>query len=193
MYRRLLVLNGRLEERGLQHRAYREQLLRRWVDEPYLEPLRTLVLLLQEDRFFNRMVLYDPELYTTTPLNRMVDAAPAESYRGYRFGLEVDRWLESGDEETRTSLIRTLEQWEGLHDQLSPVFVSSTSVAEVEPHAVHLSELSRWGLAALEGELQELEDSTLQDLCIKAREPFGGTLLTVVDAVQKLVEGASPK
>ncbi|MGW8314593.1 MAG: beta-N-acetylhexosaminidase [Bacteroidales bacterium] len=193
MYRRLMVINDRLEERGMQHRAYRDQLLRSYVTDPYIEPLRTLVGLLQEDRLFNRMVIYHPELYTTTPLNRMVDAAPPESYRAYRFSQQVDRWLESGDEEVANSLKTTLESWIVLHDQLAPVFEASETVAEVEPHAAHLSEIARWGLTAVEGDHATLNDPAIQSLFNKAKEACGGTLLAVVDPVQKLVEAASLK
>ncbi len=193
MYRRLMVMNGRLEERGMQHRAYRTKLLRRYVDDPYLEPLRALIELLEEERLFNRMSLYDPELYTTTPLDRMVDAAPPESYTAYRFGEEVDKWIEYGDEETEKRLRESLESWIVLQDQLAPVFAVSESVAEVESHAVHLSEIARWGLTALEGDATVLADPSIPPVFMRARVAHGGTLLAVVDPVQKLVETARGK
>jgi hexosaminidase len=193
MYRRLMEMNVLLEQRGMQHRTYRDQLLRRWVSEPYLEPLRVLVELLEEDRFFNRMVLYDPQLYTTTPLDRVVDAAPPESYRAYRFGQEVERWLESGDEMSRTGLEESLQSWRALCEQLAPAIASPGSLQEVEPHVAHLSEISRWGLAALEGDLPALSQTELDSLFTKALRSYGGTLLAVVDPVQKLVEAASLK
>ncbi len=102
MYRRIMVMDDLLESLGVRHRDYREGMLAEMVGEtvgemsgkmsvdPYLPPLRLLVELLQEDKFFNRMTIYDPELYTTTPLNRIVDAALPESYVAYRFSQDVD-------------------------------------------------------------------------------------------------------
>jgi hexosaminidase len=190
-YRRLMILDDRLEQRGLEHRSYRESLLRDMVGEPYLEPLRTLVSVLQEDKFFNRMVIYEPELYTTTPLNRVVDAAPPESYPAYRFGREVDHWLESHDEETRARLVNTLESWASNHTQLAPAFSQSERLKEVEPHSVHLSELASLGLDVLSQQPSPLPpDSTLEALFTSAAEAYGGTILPVVGAVQKLVTEA---
>jgi hexosaminidase len=193
MYRRLLILDDRLEERGLMHRSYREKMLRDWAGEPYTEPLRTLVLLLQEDQLFNRMIIYHPQQYTTTPLDRVVDAAPAESYRAYRFGQAVNRWIESGDEETGEFLKETLESWSVNHDQLAQLFASSPLLQEVEPHSVHLSALASLGLDALAGKSVPLNDSIRNVLFEEAKSPYGGTLLKVVEPVQKLVAGAGGK
>jgi len=193
MYRRLLILDDRLEERGLKHRSYREKMLRDWAGEPYTEPLRTLVLLLQEDQLFNRMIIYHPQLYTTTPLDRVVDAATAESYRAYRFGQAVNRWLETGDEETGVWLKETLESWSVNHDQLTQLFDSSPLLQEVEPHSLHLSALARLGLEALAGEPVPLNDSIRTALFEEAKSPYGGTILKVVEPVQKLVAGTAGK
>jgi len=191
MYRRLMVLDDRLERRGLEQRRYGESLLRDMVGEPYIEPLRTLVGVLQEDRFFNRMSIYEHGFYTNTPLNRVVDAAPPESYAAYRFGKEVDHWLESHDEETKVRLVNTLELWASNHAQLAPAFSRSERLKEVEPHSVHLSELAGVALEALSLQPSPLpSDSTLAAMFTSAAEAYGGTVLPVVGAVQKLVMNA---
>ena len=58
---------------------------------------------------------------------------------------------------------------------------------------VHLSEIARWGLTALEGDASVPEDPAIQPVFLRAREASGGTLLAIVDPVQKLVEAASGK
>jgi hexosaminidase len=192
MYRRMMVLDDRLERRGLRQRSYREALLSGMVGERYLGPLRTLVSLLEEDKFFNRMALYHPMLYTTTPLNRVVDAAPPESFVAYRFGQDVDRWLASRDAETKTRLVKTLESWASNHEQLAPAFSLSERLKEVEPHSVYLSKLAVLALEALSGRAPGVgQDSTERALFAAAAEAYGGTILPVVGPLQQLVTQAA--
>jgi len=192
MYRRLWILDERLEQLGLQHRNYSQALLREMVPFSFLEPLNTLASLLQEDKFFMRMQLYDPQLYTYTPLNRMVDASLPESYQAYQFEKDVDLWIETQDPEVRERLIAHFEAWQVNYEKLAPAFENSIRLSEVETHSRHLSALSELGLesisnpAALEGKTEEVEA-----LFSAAGVAYGGTVLAVVEAVQKLVSSAS--
>ena len=192
MYRRLFVLQDRLEVWGSKHSSYRESLLRGMVGEPYLDPLRTLVTLLQEDFYFNRMVLYEPELYATTPLNRVVDAAPPESYAAYHFGQDVDHWLAYRDEDTRGRLVGTLESWASNHERLAPAFSQSERLREVEPHSVHLSRMASLVLQALSQQTPPVEpDSTMEALFAAAGQAHGGTVLPLVTPMRRLVTEAT--
>ncbi|MDF1576222.1 MAG: family 20 glycosylhydrolase [Bacteroidales bacterium] len=191
MYRRLMVLDTYLEKLGMKHLSYRNILLAAMVSEPYLEPLLTLTGLLQEDKMFARIELYEPMLYTTTPLNRMVDAALPESYVAYRFGLYVDRWIESGEEAARDSLILMLEPWSDNHEQLAPAFEDNERLLEVEPHSVRLSQLARAALAALTdpASLSGTKEEYAV-LCKQASRSCGATHLPITGPVQKLLESA---
>lgn len=188
MYRRIVVLDDRLDARGLRHRRYREPLLREMAPEQYLQPLRTLISVLEEDKFFNRMALYDPMLYTTTPLDRVMDAAPPESYLAYTFGRDVESWLATRDDGTRMRLVRTLESWVPNYEQLAPAFAVSQRVKEVEPHSAHLSELAALALEALRAQGDPVgQDSTHAALFDAAAKAYGGTILAVAGPLQQLV------
>ncbi|MFO7933623.1 MAG: family 20 glycosylhydrolase [Bacteroidales bacterium] len=201
MYRRLMIMDDRLEQIGLKHRESSGILITRMVDEPFPEPLRTLVSVLQEDRFFNRMQIYEPELYTTTPLNRVVDAARPESYVALQFSRDVDLWIESSDEEARTRMVRSLEAWAGNHEELVPASESYPRIREVEPHSVHLALLAETGLRALNnpgsperitGEPEGVSgepDTLFRD----ASRAYGGTILAIAEPVRKLVAAAGQK
>ena len=186
MYRRLMVLDDLLEKRGLHHRKNSELLIRQMVVEQYLGPLRTLVSALQEDKFFNRMLIYRPKLYTTTPLNRVVDAASPESFVVYRFGQDVDAWLGSKDEAAKARLVRQLEIWSNNHEKLEPAFAEVVILKEVEPHSKNLSELAKLGLAALNGKAKSPEAEAIFKM---AEQAHGGTILPLVEPVRRLVEG----
>lgn len=192
MYRRLMLMDDRLENLGLKQRAYQLTILKDLVSEAYLEPLEVLASVLQEDEMFGRMAIYDPRLYTTTPLNRMVDAAPAESYEAYRFGQDVDLWITSGDEAARERLIIALNIWSANHEQLAPAFEGNERLSEVRPHSEHLSQLAHVALSALSdpASLSGNEDE-LAELFRSASESYGATNLPIAGHVQKLLESAT--
>ena len=162
------------------------------VSEPYIEPLLTLAEVLQEDLLFARMELYLPMLYTTTPLNRMVDAVPPESYVAYRFGRDVDLWIESGDAEARDRMITMLETWEANHELLAPAFRDNERLMEIRAHSEHLSQLATLALEDL-SDSESLNGSArnTEDLLASAALSHGATNLAIVEHVQKLMESAA--
>ena len=164
------------------------------VDEAYHPLLRVLIDVLQEDKMFNRLAIYEPAYYLTAPLNRVVDAAPAESLIAYQLGKTVDSWLESENEKDWDLLIAHFELWAGNHQRLAPAFEGNWKLQEVEAHSIHLSALAKLGLDVLTdpGSLKGLH-AEIEALLSSAGEAHGGTLLAVVEPVQKLVESATKK
>lgn len=194
MYRRLMVMDDRLEKQGLKHRANSRLLTSRMVSDPYLLPLQELVSVLHEDEFFSRMSLYDPSLYTTTPLDRVVDAALPESYVVYRFGKDVEHWVESSDEEALDRITQSLETWAANHEKLAPAMEGSDYLKEVEPHSVHLSRLAQLSLEAINDPTSlSGRDAEIDTLLVRAGKTYGGTLLPLTDPVKKLVDAALEK
>ncbi len=207
MYRRLIVFDNGLVEVGMQHRSSGPEIVRTIVQEPYQEPLQTLVDVLQEDEFFNRMMIYDPQLYTTTPLDRIVDAARPESYVAYAFNKDVDAWLDEGDANAKNRIEDQLKTWSENHTKLLPVFglpekyIEDNSLSyqhkksddlesykrlkEIEPHSINLSALSAWALDALEGKSIKVETDSLFN---EASKGHGGTTLPIESGLKKLIK-----
>lgn len=206
MYRRLIMLDDGLAQMGMQHRSSGPQIVRTIVQEPYQEPLQTLVDVLQEDEFFNRMLIYEPQLYTTTPLDRIVDAARPESYVSYTFNKDVDAWLDDRDANAKNRIEDRLKTWSENHTKLLPVFglpekyiednplslqleesddlESYKRLKEIEPHSINLSALSELALDAMEGKSIEIEtDSLFSD----AAKGHGGTKLPIESGLKKLI------
>jgi hexosaminidase len=192
MYRRLMVMDKHLEQLGLEHKSYRNILLADMVSDSYLEPLKVLADVLQEDKMFARMALYQPAFYTTTPLNRMVDVARPESYVAYRFGQDVDLWIQSKDGAARERLISLLGSWSANHKLLTPAFANNPRLLEIRPHSEHLSQLAQAALVALNDPtaFSENEDG-LTALYTEASKSFGATNLPITPHVKKLVESAT--
>ena len=194
MYRRLWIFNENLSRLGVQHVAYRDKILSALVDEHYLEPLSILTGLLQEDKLFGRMSIYEPMFYWTTPLNRMVDAAAPESYQAFRFGQDVDYWIESNDQEAYERILAALNTWAINHEKLLPAIAGNKNLMEVEKHSLNLSVMADLGLRVLQDPSSFTDADALQDeFFLTASEPRGGTLLAPVPHVQKLLQSAVKK
>lgn len=209
MYRRLMLLDDGLVQMGIQHKESGPKIVQTIVQEPYQEPLQALVDVLQEDEFFNRMLIYQPQLYTTTPLDRIVDAARPENYVAYTFNKDVNAWLENGDSSAKERIEGQLVTWSENHSKLLPVFglpekyiedsplslqlkedddlETYKRLKEVEPHSINLSALSELALTALKGQLVETNNVEIDSLFIDAAKGHGGTLLPVEEGLKKLI------
>ena len=143
---------------------------------------------MQEDLLFNRMQIYEPYLSTHDPLNRIVDASQPESYLGYEFNQWVDLWLETKDPEVQHRLETSLTQWSIIEKELKTAFNRSPLLNEVEPHAIHLAQLSQLALGAINGSVFAHEPEILIDtLFANSSKSYGGTLLSVESGLKKIV------
>ncbi|MEP2057008.1 MAG: family 20 glycosylhydrolase [Maribacter litoralis] len=202
MYRRLMVIDKQLDEIGVQHNKSSEILINEMVPENYIEPLRNLVNVLEEVKMYNRMAMYGGELSVNTPLNKIVDAAKPESFLAYKFNKDVDLFLETGDPLIKERLQDQLQIWSENHQKLAPAFglpekfiennpmtidifeqATIIRLKEVESHSSNLSNLAELALLSLEGKAISSPDS----LMLKSREEHAGTLLPIVDAIEKLI------
>jgi hexosaminidase len=187
MYRRLKRMDDYLETLGIQHRTATDAILREITAPPFLSPLTSLVSILQEDILFNRMVIYNPKLLTTTPLDRVVDAARPESMIAYQFNQDAAKYLESKDDSLKEKLILQLEEWAAINQKLIPAYGSNERIAEIAPHAGHLEKLAGIAVQKLQGESPELSPNEIKELLTAASKGYGGTLLSVHEALQALI------
>ena len=186
IYRRLLVMDDFLEKLGTHHKKGGRMIIENMVEEKYREPLKILVDVLQEDKLFNRMSIYDSLPNVNTPLNRIVDAARPESYVAYQFGKDVDAWLETSDETLKSKLLEQLELWQANHEKLATAFEEVERLKEVEPHSKHLSRLAVLGLTVLQAPSNLSKGSRPDSLFASAGKAYGGTLMNLVGPVQRL-------
>jgi hexosaminidase len=189
MYRRLIVQDTKLIELGLMHHAGPAAILLGLAPDTGFAALKILVSLLQEDLLFNRMQIYEPYLSTQDPLNRIVDASQPESYLGSEFNQWVDLWLETKDPEVQHRLETSLTQWSIIEKELKTAFNQSPLLNEVEPHAIHLAQLSQLALGAINGSVFSHEPEILIDtLFANSSKSYGGTLLSVESGLKKIVQ-----
>ncbi|GAB3236030.1 hypothetical protein GCM10027346_26280 [Hymenobacter seoulensis] len=206
MYRRLALVSKQLETLGLQHRQAPEKLLTALAGQPAaVLPLRTLARVLEPVKEYKRH--FQGFKYTTaTPLNRLVDAAPAESEEAREFSVAVDGLLEYLRNAPATdrfkgtpsrvllSYLNTeLRRWQNNDALLQPLLQQSASLKEYAPHSTNLKTIAALGIERLAMlEKNQAPSPTWQANALKqldaAKAPAGQTELAVVPAVRRLVE-----
>lgn len=194
MYRRLIRMDKYLVRSGMKYYENQHKLLKQLVKNENIDALKTLVDVLEEDKYYNRFSIYGKDLTTETPLNRTVDASMPESFTAYQFSKQVDRWLANpGNDTLRKSLIRQLKSWEGNHQELLPVIIQSEKLKEINNLSENLSEVSGIAFAVLEltvkGKiLPDKQKSEYLEMLEEAARPQAGMLLQIVPTVKKIVE-----
>jgi hypothetical protein len=176
-----------LEILGIRHRTTGEEILREITSEPFLSPLRELVSILQEDILFNRMVIYQPRLLTSTPLDRVVDASRPESLIAYQFNQDAAKYVQTNDEALKANLIAQLQAWSGINKNLNAAYLTNPRIAEIALHAGHLEKLAGIAVQKLKGESPELSPHEIKELLTVASKGYGGTLLGIHEGLLTLL------
>ncbi|RYY21164.1 MAG: hypothetical protein EOO36_01495, partial [Cytophagaceae bacterium] len=210
MYRRLAVVSDELEALGLRHRRAPAALLRQMA-QPYpaaLPALQTLAAAIEPIKEYKRH--FQGFKYTTeTPLNRLVDAAPAESDVARRFGATVDSLMAA--QPVLASLVPTIapmpltpaargqlahlqrqvQQWQQAGQGLTPLFATSPALAEYAPLAAQLAVVA----TLLQQRLTQLQSGqpmlpawqeTTRLQLDAAQKPVGQAELAIVKAARRL-------
>ncbi|UOG73837.1 beta-N-acetylhexosaminidase [Hymenobacter tibetensis] len=199
MYRRLAVVATQLEGFGLQHRKVPAQLLKQLAGSADVAPLRTLAEVIEPVKEYKRHFqgfTYTPQ----TPLNRLVDAAPAESNRAREFGVAVDSLLTrrptTSKEPAKAALSAVRNQltlWQANDPKLQPLLAASPSLTEYAPLSTQLRLLATLGL----DRLQQMERgqaptptwlAAAQKQLDAAKAPAGQAELAILPAMRKLLQ-----
>lgn len=193
MYRRMDAIDRYLEDLGLQHRAYRPPLVKDIAGEEQAGAVETLIEVLEEVKYYDRMGIYDT-LTTRTPLNRLVDAAAPESRLAREFAGKVDAFLMTPEaapfeEEIR----RQLDQWATLADRLGDPAGATDRFRETILVARKLQAAAQTGREALNAlladqTLPEARRIEMLEILESAAEPEAGVLVAVVPPIRRLVE-----
>ncbi|WP_198977725.1 beta-N-acetylhexosaminidase [Hymenobacter sp. BT523] len=199
MYRRLPAVSAELETLGLRHRIVPERLLKQLAGSANVAPLRTLAEVLEPVKEYKRH--FQGYTYTTaTPLNRLVDAAPAESETARRFGVLVDSVVAAtGSAAGRSSAtarqvatLRTqLLRWQANDVLLQPQLLLNPSLREYGPLSTNLAAVAKLLLERLT-QLQTGQaaspawQASAKKVLDAAQAPAGQAELAIVRAARKL-------
>jgi len=199
LYRRLAAVSAELETLGLRHRQAPEQLLAQMAGPGNAAALRALAEVLEPVKEYKRH-FQGFEYTTQTPLNRLVDAAPAESEVAWRFGALVDSLVAAGLGTAarparlpgqllalRTQLLR----WQANDPRLQVLLKFNPALQEYGPLSTQLAAVARVLLERLT-QLQGGQKPTPAWLAAAratldaAQAPAGQAELAIVRAARKL-------
>ena len=187
MYQRLESASVRLEYLGLTHRSVQGPMLDRIAGGRPAGALRKLAAALEPVKDYARNASRNYK--SSRPLNRMVDATPAESDTAREFSGAVDALL-AGDQAQRERVRTRLVQWRDQYDALKPVFAASSLAAELEPLSRDISALAAAGLEALDAPPSgRAAPPGWPELLQRAKPPRAELLIVILDPIRKLVQG----
>jgi len=149
MYRRLDAVSVQLEDLGLTHEKNVDSLLRRMAATENIEPLKTLVSLVEPVKEYRRARTHPSTMLT--PLTRLIDAARPDSRAARRFATLVDGLLSDPPDlvRNRERIESTLKLWRDVCPSLEAMIDKSPVLRETEQLPRDLSTIASAGLEAL--------------------------------------------
>jgi hexosaminidase len=196
MYRRLAVISRQLEELGLTHERNYPVILRRLANSENIDPLRTLVSLVEPVKEYRRYQMRPQTMLS--PLTGLVDAARPDSDAARQFAAMVEGLLSDSPRFRlyRSDIRDSLMSWRDAGIALDPMIDRSPALQEARPLAKNLSEVAAAGLEAIEylstgtsasSEWRVAQLSKLDE----AAKPKAALELVVIPSVRKLVIAAA--
>jgi hexosaminidase len=148
MYQRLDIFSEHLPWYGLPSGAINQALVQRMIGGVDPSPLLRLASVVEPPKEYVRESLRDYDAYT--PLNRLVDAIPAESEQGREFNELAARIAAGhGSAADFAQAGQRLTQWRDNDAVLQPLLARSSLTLELAPVSINLSHTAAIGLDAL--------------------------------------------
>ncbi|MFC1563769.1 beta-N-acetylhexosaminidase [candidate division KSB1 bacterium] len=195
MYRRLEITSFRLEELGLLHNKNYEMFLRRLTNNRNIEPLRTLVDVIEPLKGYRRGS--KKRHYSYSPLTRVVDAARPDAETAREFRKMVDTYLSGNTKDPlKYEAIREkLIIWKNNHADLLEIIRSSPVLREIETLSEDLEKIAEIGLNAIVNiQNSWYAESGWVSESLKtvesAKESRGQCEIMIISAIEKLVKAA---
>jgi len=191
LYRRLELTSTRLELEGLRHRGGPAAMQRRLAGGGDARALAALAALLEPDGIGGRA---KARAYTSLdPLNRLVDALPAESGEARAFAVMVRAFLADPDRKAgREEIVRRLDAWSRIAADLAPTIAASPLLAEVDPVAADLSAAAALARRTVEAREPPALSDDEQALLARLATDRAEVRVAVAPALARLISGAMP-
>ncbi|MGD8539497.1 MAG: family 20 glycosylhydrolase, partial [Candidatus Aminicenantes bacterium] len=193
MYRRLQILDPKLDWLGLSHRMNYTTMLQRLSGKHPVGPLKVLADIVEPVKYYTRPGT--KEYTQQTPLNRLVDAARPESIMALEFRNLVDEMLLSAPryDKNRYIIEAHLKKWRDNHIHLQPLCESSYLLKEILPLSQEVKELAEAGLRAMQylEQDQAPPDKWLEQvlpLLERPKKPDYELEIKIVPAIRKMVQ-----
>jgi len=195
MYRRLDIVSGLLTTRGVTHETGYPAALRTLLPQGDLGPLQTLVDVLEEVKYYQRLSTeigkdLQPSLVS------LADAARPESRPARVFASLVDGYLADPKRQKNASELRAqLVAWRDNHARLTPLLATANQADDLRTLSEQLSNSAAAGLAALDAldrqqKLSAEDAARYQAVLTAAVAPRAAVVDQVIPAIKRLVDRA---
>jgi hexosaminidase len=196
MYRRLDHVSAVLTARGATHETAYPTALADLLGNDDIEPLRTLVDVLEEVKQYQRMA-FDPAQTLEPELKSLADVARPESRAARRFAKRVEALL--ADTTRRTGVPEIREQltiWRDNHARLAPLLAKARQSQDILALSERLSAAAATGLVALDAierreTLSDAEATRYRDVLTRAAPARAAVVMPAIPAIRLLVERAA--
>ena len=141
MYRRLAIIDLRLEELGIMQRRNQPVMLRRLAGRQNIAALQTLVSVIEPVKEYHRYQQRPQNMLS--PLTGLVDAARPDAPGRREFNRVVDMFLAGTDKAANAAKIRAIiAEWKANDAELQQLMETSASLAEAKPLAADLRNIA---------------------------------------------------
>lgn len=197
MYRRLEMLNPKLDELALKHRSNYPLMLQRLAGDHPIDALKTLADIVEPVKYYARP--RTREYTQVTHLNRLVDAARPESHKGRKFANMVERLLDDApsNKADNKTIREWLVEWRDNHEVLEPVLEDSPLLEEIIPLSEDVAAMADAGLQAMDY-LEKGQEAPLSwldgvvSLLSGPQKPEHALIVKILPAIQQLIYAARP-
>jgi len=196
MYRRLDIVSALLTTRGVTHVTGYPAALRALMPQGDLAPLRNLVEVLEEVKYYQRLSTeigkdLQPSLVS------LADAARPESRQSRVFSSLVDGYLADPKRQKNASELRAqLVAWRDNNARLAPLLANASQADDLRTLSEQLSNAAAAGLAALDAldrqqKLSAADAARYQTVLTAASASRAAVTNTAIPAIKKLVDKAT--
>ncbi|PYP78333.1 MAG: hypothetical protein DMD35_11685 [Gemmatimonadetes bacterium] len=196
MYRRLDDVSSYLTMRGVTHESAYPAALRDLLGTGAdIEPLRTLVDVLEEVKYYQRMA-YNPAQTREPELRSLADVARPESRTARQFTTRVEAFLADTARRAEAPAIRAqLLIWRDNHARLAPMLGGAKQGQDIRALSERLSSAAAIGLAALDA-IERRQPLAAADVARYTRDltaaaaPRAAVIDPAIPAIWKLLDRA---
>ena len=187
MRKRLSKVSFQLEELGLKHYSFREQILRNITKSEEIASLKILTSIYEPLKIYTRNK-GGTEYKTFSPFTLFADACTPDASKVYSFQLLVDSYIKQPNTIKNNELQSYFSTWRDGYSKFKTL-KKNPILNELETHYYHLNKLSTTCLGILQKktEVTKLTLQNLEESIQELKKPLADTELAIMLSVEKFL------
>ena len=187
MRKRLDIVSLQLEELGITHLSYREQLLRNIAKSDNTESLKVLTSIFEPLKIYTRNK-GGTEYKTFSPFTLFADACIVDAEDAYQFNLLVDSFINEPSIDKRRDLQKYFIKWKNGYSKFHDL-EKNPIINELRNHYKNLNKIASIFIEILKGEItSKSKESDIKEVIKELKKPMVDTELVITSSIDKLFE-----